>query len=93
MKSKQRDNMEVSLSTSKPKVKELPEGGATLASEAGDEGFGTGADGFFSSVGNTCKYKMPKSTRSNMVNPDGWLHGLRVEEETTCRRSSRRCRL
>lgn len=39
----------VFLSTSKHKVKELPEGGATLASETGGEGFGTGADGFFSS--------------------------------------------
>lgn len=49
----------VFLSTSKHKVKELPKGGATLASETGGEGFGTGADGFFSS-GDTFKYKMPK---------------------------------
>lgn len=43
-------------------MKKLPAGGATLAAGvAGAEGFGTGAVGFFSTGGDTLKYKMPRS--------------------------------
>lgn len=48
-------------------MKELPAAGVTLTAEAagaaraaGTEGFGSGADGFFSSGGDTLKYKMPR---------------------------------
>lgn len=43
-------------------MKELPAGGATLAAAAaGAEGVGAGADGFFSTGGDTLKYKMSRS--------------------------------
>lgn len=46
-------------------VKKLPAGGATLVAGAGGgDGFGVGADGFFSSEGDAFKNKKPKSQQS-----------------------------